>query len=220
MGFSGGDLGSAALGYGLDAATFIPGLGELASGFKNSKKLAKIAPWIIKTFGAGMSALGVTSAVPALEKAAKGEYLTMDDYRAITNGLMGVVGFKNTFSKSGNVNGTSSQNQVTLEMQNGKSAPTNYYAQATTGDYQSPESLSLLNKAIRDKKATIAKNAVLAGDSKGYQNQVFKPNPLQGTATTSLEDLMLINRVGADKVQFQNGMLVWPQKKLSSDKVN
>lgn len=92
-GFQLSDLGGAALGLSLDALSALPYMGQLAKVEKVGKLLTKLAPWVLKTFGAVMGTAGVASAIPTLQKAAAGEHLSIDDYRNLTNAIQGLAGF-------------------------------------------------------------------------------------------------------------------------------
>ena len=214
-GFQAKDLGWAAFGYGLDAATFIPGLGEMAQSAKLSKKVATYAPYILKTFGGIMSGLGMISALPTLEKATRGEKLTMDDYRALTNGLMGIIGLKNTFSSK-----VTQQSDVTNTVDN-----PSQLTRPTTADRmrdQESKANEFFEEAARRHAARQAalrqqqRNYEATGMSKNARNRKVKPSPLAGTAPeTALKNLMLINRVGGSgQIDWQNGMLMWPHQRV------
>ena len=213
-GFQAKDLGWAALGYGLDAATFIPGLGELAQTAKLSKKVATYAPYILKTFGGIMSGIGMASALPALEKATRGEKLTIDDYRSLTNGLMGIIGLKNTFSSQ-----ISQSKNSEIDPQT--PVPSN---KPTTADRLQEQEIKanefftdIQNRHLAQQQQLKQqqRNFESTGYSKGDRNRVVKPNPLAGTAPeTALQNLMLINRVGTSQIEWQNGVLTWPQQKI------
>lgn len=86
--WSWGDTGSLILNLGMDAATLVPGLGSVAKGAKALKRIKKVAPILHKTF----TALGLTSALPALGKAVAGEELTINDWRLLANGLTAATG--------------------------------------------------------------------------------------------------------------------------------
>ena len=214
-GFQAKDLGWAALGYGLDAATFIPGLGEIAQSTKLNKKVIEYAPYILKTFGGIMSGLGMTSALPTLEKATRGEKLTIDDYRALTNGLMGVIGLKNTLS-SKEIPQSNAMNVV-----DNPSQPT----KPTTADRmldQESRADEFFKETARRYAARQAalrqqqRNYEATGMSKDARNRKVKQSPLAGTApATALRNLMLINRVGGSgQIDWQNGMLMWPHQRV------
>ena len=51
-GFDAGDVGRAALGYGLDALSLIPGVGAATKGWRIAKTIAKYAPRLIAAVGA------------------------------------------------------------------------------------------------------------------------------------------------------------------------
>lgn len=214
-GFQAKDLGWAALGYGLDAATFIPGLGEVAQSAKLSKKVATYAPYILKTFGGVMSGLGMASALPTLEKATRGEKLTMDDYRALTNGLMGIIGLKNTISskvapQSNGTNGVDNSSlpvrPTTADRMRDQESRASEFFEETSRRYAATQA------ALRQQQ----RNYAATGMSKSDRNRKVKPHPLAGTAPeTALKNLMLINRVGGSgQIEWQNGMLMWPHQKV------
>lgn len=228
-GFQFRDAAGAAMGYGLDAATFIPGFGELAQGAKLSKKIAKYAPYILKTFGGIMSGLGMTSALPTIEKATRGEKLTMDDYRALTNGLMGIVGLKNTFSSP-----IPKDQNTTIQQQTSRTQ------QKPTTDDRLRELEDRLNERHQQiaesnpnwqfKLAQMAADTQMkdkarmleqTGAPKSWRHRLVKKSPI-GIAEPNpmLDHILLINRAGGDgQILWQNGSLVWPHRKSVIDDV-
>jgi len=92
-GFQMSDLTGAALGLGLDAMSALPYLGQVAKMEKVAKLMTKVAPWVLKTFGAAFGTMGIASAIPTFQKAARGEKLSVDDYRNLTNAIQGIAGF-------------------------------------------------------------------------------------------------------------------------------
>jgi len=87
-----GDAGRAAVGFGLDAASAIPGLGLIGKGSKTVNTIKKSAKWLIPVLaaaGAG-KAVGLVTDIVSGKKSISD--LNIDDIRAITNGVHGVIG--------------------------------------------------------------------------------------------------------------------------------
>lgn len=91
-GFNWGDLGSAALGLGLDAAAIVPGLGVLADGAKVTKTLAKTARFLVPA----LTTLGLVHAGGVVADLVSGKKsftdLNIDDMKALTQGITAVTG--------------------------------------------------------------------------------------------------------------------------------
>lgn len=87
-----GDAGNAALGYGLDALSAIPGLGIGAKGAKVFNTIKRSAKYLLP----GLAAIGAGKAAALLSDVAFGDKkmtdLSVDDLRTLTNGIHGVIG--------------------------------------------------------------------------------------------------------------------------------
>jgi len=87
------DFGKAALGYGLDVVSAVPGLGLIGKSSKTLNTIKRSAKWLIPV----MAAAGATQAVGVVSDVLSGKKkitdLTTDDLRVLTNGLhAGVAG--------------------------------------------------------------------------------------------------------------------------------
>lgn len=85
-----GDIGNAALGYGLDAVTLIPGLGLAGKTGKILGTLRKSQ----QVLNAGMMAAGAYNAAKSLSKINEPSKMTIDDWRNITMGVQGLISGK------------------------------------------------------------------------------------------------------------------------------
>lgn len=87
-----GDAGNALLGYGLDAASSIPGLGLGAKGAKTLKTVRTASKWLLPA----LAATGAVRAGSLLTDVISGKKsltdLSVDDVRTLTNGVHGVMG--------------------------------------------------------------------------------------------------------------------------------
>lgn len=92
-GFDLGDLGNAALGLGLDAISFLPGVGIAGKAAKTARIIKRIKPLLT----AGFSALGLSAALNSINK--EGEW-TLDDYRNILMGVQGLIGGKRALDRT------------------------------------------------------------------------------------------------------------------------
>lgn len=92
-GFDLGDLGNAALGLGLDAISFLPGVGIAGKAAKTARIIKRIKPLLI----AGFSALGLSAALNSINK--EGEW-TLDDYKNILMGVQGLIGGKRALDRT------------------------------------------------------------------------------------------------------------------------
>lgn len=92
-GLDSGDVGNALLGLGLDAVTFLPGVGIAGKAAKTAKVIRKMKPVLT----AGFSALGLNAAYNSLNK--NGEW-TLDDYRNILAGVQGLLGSKRALDRA------------------------------------------------------------------------------------------------------------------------
>ena len=88
-----GDIGNALLGLGLDAVTFIPGVGIAGKAAKTAKIIRKMKPML----SAGFSALGLSAAYDSLNKNSE---WTLDDYRNILFGVQGLLGSKRVLDRT------------------------------------------------------------------------------------------------------------------------
>lgn len=87
-----GDVGRAALGYGLDALSLIPGVGAATRGARVLNTVAKFAPKIMLAIG-GMHALSNGSAIMnSLKKVTSDEKLTVQDWQNIGEAITLVTG--------------------------------------------------------------------------------------------------------------------------------
>lgn len=82
------DVKNAAVGYGLDAATLIPGAGGIAKSAKVMRGVKAAAPYLSRAF----AAYGLYNAGKVLNKAVKGEDLTISDWRSLSTGLLALRG--------------------------------------------------------------------------------------------------------------------------------
>lgn len=90
-----GDVGRAAVGYGLDALALIPGAGTFSQGAKVAKSIAKIAPRalaVLGTMGAVANIGPITTSFKKAMSSGPENKLTVDDYRNITQGLTLLMG--------------------------------------------------------------------------------------------------------------------------------
>lgn len=87
-GFQWEDAGGAALGYGMDIASAVPGLGI---GVKTGK-IAKTIRGAHKTLSALMIGAGAAGAANVVSKIAKGDDVTIEDWRTLASGLQAAVG--------------------------------------------------------------------------------------------------------------------------------
>lgn len=88
-----GDIGNAALGLGLDAISFLPGVGIAGKAAKTARIIKRIKPLLT----AGFSALGLSAALNSINK--EGEW-TLDDYRNILMGVQGLIGGKRALDRT------------------------------------------------------------------------------------------------------------------------
>ena len=88
-----GDIGNAALGLGLDAISFLPGVGIVGKAAKTARIIKRIKPLLT----AGFSALGLSAALNSINK--EGEW-TLDDYRNILMGVQGLIGGKRALDRT------------------------------------------------------------------------------------------------------------------------
>ena len=88
-----GDIGNAALGLGLDAISFLPGVGIAGKAAKIARIIKRIKPLLT----AGFSALGLSAALNSINK--EGEW-TLDDYRNILMGVQGLIGGKRALDRT------------------------------------------------------------------------------------------------------------------------
>lgn len=87
------DIGNAALGLGLDAISFLPGVGIAGKAAKTARIIKRIKPLLT----AGFSALGLSAALNSINK--EGEW-TLDDYRNILMGVQGLIGGKRALDRT------------------------------------------------------------------------------------------------------------------------
>lgn len=78
---------------GLDAVTFIPGVGIAGKAAKTAKIIRKMKPML----SAGFSALGLSAAYDSLNKNSE---WTLDDYRNILFGVQGLLGSKRVLDRT------------------------------------------------------------------------------------------------------------------------
>lgn len=88
-----GDIENAALGLGLDAISFLPGVGIAGKAAKTARIIKRIKPLLT----AGFSALGLSAALNSINK--EGEW-TLDDYRNILMGVQGLIGGKRALDRT------------------------------------------------------------------------------------------------------------------------
>ena len=88
-----GDIGNAALGLGLDAISFLPGVGIAGKAAKTARIIKRIKPLLT----AGFSALVLSAALNSINK--EGEW-TLDDYRNILMGVQGLIGGKRALDRT------------------------------------------------------------------------------------------------------------------------
>lgn len=86
-GFQWSDLGTAGLNAGMDIVSMLPGLGSGVQAAKVASKIAKKYKWVIK----GLSLLGATTAIPLVDKLAKDGNLSVQEWRALASGLVGIA---------------------------------------------------------------------------------------------------------------------------------
>lgn len=86
-GFQWSDLGTAGLNAGMDIVSMLPGLGSGVQAAKVASKIAKKYKWVIK----GLSLIGATTAIPLVDKLAKDGNLSVQEWRALASGLVGVA---------------------------------------------------------------------------------------------------------------------------------
>lgn len=86
-GFEWGDVGSAALGYGLDALTAVPGLGIVSDGGKVIKGLRSAS----KMLGTVFTSMGAYEAVKSLSKLDNPTKMNITDWQNIVGGIQGAL---------------------------------------------------------------------------------------------------------------------------------
>ncbi len=106
-GFQWGDVGSAALGYGLDALTAIPGLGIVSDSGKVIKGLRSAS----KLLGTAFAGIGAYEGIKSLAKLDDPTSMSISDWQNIVGGIQGVVSGKRMLD---NVTATTKSNTNTV----------------------------------------------------------------------------------------------------------
>jgi len=79
-GFDAGDVGRAALGYGLDALSLIPGVGAVSRGAKIAKTVAQYAPKLIAAVGAAHTITNAPEIISSIGKINHPSQMTVKDW--------------------------------------------------------------------------------------------------------------------------------------------
>lgn len=137
-----GDIGNAALGLGLDAVTFLPGVGIAGKAAKTARVIKKIKPLLT----AGFSALGLSAALNSINK--EGEW-TLDDYRNILMGVQGLMGGKRALDRAVGYKKTGKVGDVSQRITPEKLVDVQ---KRTLNEVVSKEPTKFENKAWYDKK--------------------------------------------------------------------
>ena len=86
-GFDAGDVGRAALGYGLDALALIPGVGAVSKGAKIAKTVAQYAPKLIAAVGAAHTITNAPEIISSIGKINHPSQMTVKDWQNVAEAL-------------------------------------------------------------------------------------------------------------------------------------
>ena len=86
-GFDAGDVGRAALGYGLDALSLIPGIGAATKGWRIAKTIAKYAPRLIAAVGAVHTLTNGPEIIASIGKINEPSKMTVQDWQNIAQAI-------------------------------------------------------------------------------------------------------------------------------------
>lgn len=86
-GFDAGDVGRAALGYGLDALSLIPGVGAATKGWRIAKTVAKYAPRLIAAVGAVHTLANGPEIIASIGKINEPSKMTVQDWQNVAQAI-------------------------------------------------------------------------------------------------------------------------------------
>lgn len=86
-GFDAGDVGRAALGYGLDALSLIPGVGAATKGWRIAKTVAKYAPRLIAAVGAVHTLTNGPEIIASIGKINEPSKMTVQDWQNVAQAI-------------------------------------------------------------------------------------------------------------------------------------
>ena len=86
-GFDAGDVGRAALGYGLDALSLVPGVGAATKGWRVAKTVAKYAPKLIAAVGAAHALTNGPEIIASIGKISDPTKMTVQDWQNVAEAI-------------------------------------------------------------------------------------------------------------------------------------